>query len=174
MRTKKFKEMSEEQKSFQKEMESTSRKLRNLNDKIKVLEEEKQLEIIINNLQDNKYAEKLDSINNSLQGLDINFIKQLNKKIDKLLYAKKIGNIITISVLSIILLISIGCFVFKCKYSPVFQKTRQQTLLNDILEEHFDELCAEDDAIKAVEQCKTILEEWNKKKEQENKASPNG
>ncbi len=171
-----FKNPLKKLKEFQKELEETSKQVDNLTKKIKALEQEKKLDEIITNIQNNNYSEKLDKvltytqennyteilneINEAIEGLDIDYIKKLNQKIDTSLFFRKIR----IVILSIFLITIIAIFIYWCPLSPVYQKTRNQRLLNDVLEKHFDELCAEDDAIKAIEKCNAILEKWESQK----------
>ncbi|MDY6396238.1 MAG: hypothetical protein SPL22_00775 [Treponema sp.] len=145
-----------QQREFQKEIENTEIKITELTNKLKSFDDEKKLEKILLLLEKNEYSQKLENIESALNGIDLDYLRNLNSKIDKLLKKQKR------SVYFIICFVILGIFAFiwLCPLSSVFQETRQKKLLNDILEQHYDQLVEDDDAVKVLEECKKLLEEW--------------
>lgn len=123
-------------------------------------------EQFIKNNEIKQIYQKLENIENVLNNFDTSYLNHLNKKVAALLEFQKVSKFI---IVIIVFLGIVYASIFLMPCSPVYQKTRRQKLLNDILEKHFTELCTEDDATKAVEQCKKILDEWerNQKKTEE-------
>ena len=150
------KTISEYQK-LQKEVDLTIQRVAQLSDQLKQIEENKKIEELLKSINQNEYLEKLNSIEQIVKELDVKVLKRLNQKIEQSLKFRKTKFICII----ILILLVFFASIFVCPLSPVYQKTRQQKLLNDILEKHYTELCSQDDAIKAIEKCNKILEEWN-------------
>ena len=145
-----------QQRELQKEIENTEIKITELTNKLKSFDDEKKLEKILLLLEKNEYSQKLENIESALNGIDLDYLRNLNSKIDKLLKKQKRR------LYFIICFIILGIFVFiwLCPLSSVFQETRQKKLLNDILEQHYEQLVEDDDAVKVLEECKKLLEEW--------------
>lgn len=148
-----FEKKITQQKELQNELDETTKKIVALNNQLTELEDKVEIK------------NRIENIERLLADFDTKQLKYLNGKIDSLLFTKKVSKWINRVLLLVVFIAIIFVTVFLLPSSPVYQKTRQQKLLNDILEKHFTELCAEDDVIKAVEQCKKILEEWERKQE---------
>ncbi len=142
-----------QQKELQNELAVTTKKIEALNKQLTKLEDKAEIK------------NRIENIERLLTDFDTKQLKYLNGKIDALRSTKNFFKWVNRLVILIVFLSIVFVTVFLLPCSPIYQKTRQQELLNDILEKHFTELCAEDDAIKAVDQCKKILEEWERKQE---------
>ena len=142
-----------QQKELQNELAVTTKKIEALNNQLTELEDKAEIK------------NRIENIERLLTDFDTKQLKYLNGKIDALRSTKNFFKWVNRLVILIVFLSIVFVTVFLLPCSPIYQKTRQQELLNDILEKHFTELCAEDDAIKAVDQCKKILEEWERKQE---------
>ncbi len=142
-----------QQKELQNELAVTTKKIEALNKQLTKLEDKDEIK------------NRIENIERLLTDFDTKQLKYLNGKIDALRSTKNFFKWVNRLVILIVFLSIVFVTVFLLPCSPIYQKTRQQELLNDILEKHFTELCAEDDAIKAVDQCKKILEEWERKQE---------
>lgn len=142
-----------QQKELQNELAVTTKKIEALNKQLTKLEDKAEIK------------NRIENIERLLTDFDTKQLKYLNGKIDALRSTKNFFKWVNRLVILIVFLSIVFVTVFLLPCSPIYQKTRQQELLNDILEKHFTELYAEDDAIKAVDQCKKILEEWERKQE---------
>lgn len=140
-----------------KTLDSTTEKIQKLYDNVKYLEEQKELENLYKINKEN--SEKLDNLINVLNKIDIQFLKKLNQKLDSIKRIRRGWGILASILITILFLF----FIFVSPYSPVYQKTKQQKLLNDILQEHHDELISQDDAKQAIEKCEEILKDWEEK-----------
>ena len=151
-----FNNSIKKQHELQQEIEKTSEKVTELSNKLKSFDDEKKLEKILSLIEKNEYSTKLENIQSSLNGIDLDYLRNLNTKIDKLLKRKKWETYLIIIILALFIL----GFIWFCPFSSIYQETRQKRLLNDILEQHHEQLVEDDDAVKALEECKKILEEW--------------
>ena len=92
-----FAKLTKKQQELQKEIEKTSEKVTELSNKLKSFDDEKKLEKILSLIEKNEYSAKLDNIESSLNGIDLDYLRNLNTKIEKLLKRKKIENVDIIS-----------------------------------------------------------------------------
>lgn len=183
-----LKKLCEQQKELQDEVVETMKKIVELNSQISELGKSEQLEKLssIHNelnvridslttetnkiksiyLENSKKSEdQLSELNKNitvmhkkLETIDLEHLNNLNSKISKLLKCKQTSKII----IPIIFVILFFIFLFICPLSPIYQKTRREKILNDVLDQHYKELCEDDAAIEAIEKCTKILEEWKK------------
>lgn len=147
-----FKKLIQKQQELQNVINTTEKKVTNLSNSLQRLEDENRLE----------------NIEKSINDIDLDYLKKLNSNIEKLIKHKKI----TTSLLAIIIVLIIIGFIYLFPLSPIYQKTRQQIIVNDILEERYYQLKADDEAIKALEKCTNILQELQNTKQKNTETVP--